>query len=293
LLLFPGDSIVLAMYQPHYLSAINPHAGDLKTNLLSELRSYLRIQGESDEDLYRKCQDAGRTIFDEWRRLKIDPKDKKAVTQFYLDTTLYCYELIGLEIDVTEPRQEQLQTFVKVLKESKKLYGCDYGSGVGTLGIYFNKNGIHCDFADVSETNLKFIAERLKARQIRGPKLIALLEEELPENHYDFITAFDVIEHVTDPVEVVQHLSTRLKTGGFLIFNLLYHNEEGTPHLLQDPNLIRKNIRSFGFKKVTSIGEFKIYQKVSRPTFLNSAIHLTDSVFWDFKDKMKRSASSK
>ena len=79
--------------------------------------------------------------------------------------------------------------------------------------------------------NLSFIAKRLEKRGLRGPKMIPLLKEDILDQEYDFITAFDVLEHVTDPVELVERISSKLKPGGFFIFNLLYDNEEGTPHL--------------------------------------------------------------
>jgi 2-polyprenyl-3-methyl-5-hydroxy-6-metoxy-1,4-benzoquinol methylase len=272
-------------YRQHYEKALNPTPGDLKHNLLEELRSYLKINLD-DTALYEACQKAPQRILDEWKKEKIDVRDSKAVTQFYLNKDFYCYELIGLEIDAPMQRQEQLLEIGEVLKAAGSKLGCDYGSGIGTLGIYLNRIGVTCDFADVSQVNLDFVAARLKKRNLNQPRLINLLKETLPPNQYDFVTAFDVIEHVADPLALVKEIIGKLKVGGLFIFNLLYHDEGDSPHILRDPNPIRKNIRSFGMEKVGSIGEFKIYKKASRPEFMNKILGYVDNVFWDMKEKI-------
>ena len=107
------------MYDEHYLKALNPQAGDLKANLLAELRGYFNLAAR-DEDLYETCRNAGASIFQQWRERKIDPKDKAAVTKFYVETPLYCYELLGIEIDAPKYRQDQLKDFAELLKGNQK-----------------------------------------------------------------------------------------------------------------------------------------------------------------------------
>jgi 2-polyprenyl-3-methyl-5-hydroxy-6-metoxy-1,4-benzoquinol methylase len=273
-------------YQDHYKAALNPISGDLKLNLLRELKSYLKISTD-EETVYKTCQQATQNILDNWQKQKINPTDATAVSSFYTNMDLYCYELIGLEIDAPVYRQEQLKQFVELLKNNKRLRGCDFGSGIGTLGIYLNQNGVQCDFADVSDINLDFISARLQQRNLKGVKTINLNREQLPAEHYEFITAFDVLEHVANPIEIIQEIHSKLRVDGLFIFNLIYHNEENTPHILGDPNPIRKSIRGFGFRKLTSIGEFKVYKKVDRPAFVNSTIRALDEVFWNFKTKVQ------
>src|SRR5687767_5661529 len=102
-------------YDSHYLKSLNPKPGDLKANLLEELRSYLQVPAR-DEELYAVCKNATQLILEEWRKRGIDPKDKDAVTRFYVDTKLYCYELLTLEIEAPKYRQDQLKNFAEFLK---------------------------------------------------------------------------------------------------------------------------------------------------------------------------------
>ncbi len=277
-------------YQDHYVRALAPSASPngeaLPAQLLGELRDYFKIPASmSDDELLAKCRAATEDILVEWKSRKIDPRDTKAVTAFYVETNLYCYELLTLEIEASQGRQDQLKDFVGLLRKHGKTQGCDYGSGIGTLGIYLNRNGIHCDFADVSDTNLGFIRERLNRRGLQA-RTFNLTRESLPAGEYDFITAFDVLEHAADPVSLVGDIASRLKPGGLFIFNLLYDNEPDTPHVLMDPNPIRKNIRGFGLSKVESIGEFKIYRRVSRPRILNELVRGFDRGFWSLRERI-------
>lgn len=273
-------------FSPAYDSALNYAPGNLAANLLAELRQYTGSTA-SDDELLAQCRAATAAINEEWRAKKIDPKDKEAVTRFYVETSLYCYELIGIEIDTAPARQELLAHLTALLKQHGKLHGCDYGSGVGTLGIYLNRNGIQCDFADVSPKNLGFVKQRLERRGITGRTLYPLMNEKLPAGKYDFITAFDVIEHVADPEALLTELVSKLKTDGLLIYNLIYNNEPDTPHVLQDPNIVRKKIRGLGMTMVGTLEEFKIYRKVDRPALMNRAIELADRAFWDLREWLR------
>lgn len=102
------------IYEKHYEAAMNYRPGDLKANLLAELRSYLNLGPVNDDELFRDCKGATDAILQSWRSRKINPKNKEAVTQFYVETPLYCYELIGFEIDTPLHRQKQLEDFAKL-----------------------------------------------------------------------------------------------------------------------------------------------------------------------------------
>lgn len=282
----------MTSHQDHYLKALNPSSGAIKHNLLEELRKHLKLS-LADDELYARCKGASDALLAEWRARRIDPKDRDAVTRFYAETQLYLYELLALEIDATEYRQTQLKELADFLRARGKTQGLDYGSGIGTLGIYLNRSGIRCDFADVSRANLEFIRHRLQTRGLTAPSLTHLESERLPSSGYDFITAFDVLEHVTDPVGLIGEISGKLNVGGIFIFNLLCEDEEDTLHILRDLNPIRKSIRGFGLRKLTAFGEFKVYQKVRRPVAVNSLLRAMDSAFWELRETVRGLRASK
>lgn len=287
-----------------FQAAVGLRPGEkLKETSVQELKAFLNLP-EAFDAIRNRCEGATQEILAEWRDQKISPSDSKAVLRFYQQTGLYCYELIGLEYQFGDHRARQFYEIAEVIKKIIKkslpnpqspIRGCDFGSGVGTLGIYLNRLGLPCDFADVSALNLSFIGERLKSRGIQGVQTILLDGElsnrALQNDRYDFITAFDVLEHAVNPRELLRSMISKIKVGGLLIFNLLYDNEEGTPHLLRDPNLIRTEIRGMGMAKVGSIGEFKVYQKRDRWAITNSLLRSLDKAFWFMKGRLKRNKS--
>ena len=51
----------------------------------------------------------------------------------------------------------------------------------------------------------------------------------VPEQHYDLIGAFDVIEHIDDDHAAVASIATRLKPGGKLVITVPAHRGCGRP----------------------------------------------------------------
>lgn len=261
---------------------------DLRTDLLGELRSFFQIPSQvTDDQLFEQCLAGAQTLTQEWRDRKVDPKNAETVLSFYAETRAYCYELVGLDLLAPEGRMRQLGAFSTFLKERGAKSGLDFGSGIGSTGITLLRSGFQCEFADVSPNNLEFIRLRLKNRKLQA-KTHLLPEASLPQGAYDFVLAMDVLEHVQDPIEKIAELRTLLKPGGFLFFNLIAGHDDNDPlHLMEDPFLVRKRIRQLGFRKVHSIGEFKVYQRVERPDLINRALGSLDSVFWNLRVAIK------
>ncbi|MBL7716113.1 MAG: class I SAM-dependent methyltransferase [Bdellovibrionales bacterium] len=261
---------------------------EVQTNLLGELREYFKIPTEvTDTAILDRCRNATQSLTDEWRGWAKPLESEGEITQFYRTTHQYCYELVGLDIASSAHRRQQLFEFQALLKEKGKVKGLDYGSGVGSTGLYLRGCGFEVDYADVSKTNLGFIQLRSKNRGF-GCTTYDLVEQSIPESTYDFILAMDVLEHVPDPLKTLNDLHRYLKPDGLLFFNLIVnHNDhDGDPlHLLQDPYLIRKNIRKTGFARVGSVGEFKIYQRSGLPKPLRTLFGSFDHAFWAFRQK--------
>ncbi|MDT8375309.1 MAG: class I SAM-dependent methyltransferase [Mariprofundaceae bacterium] len=57
------------------------------------------------------------------------------------------------------------------------------------------------------------------ARQIPGAEVFNgfLHQADYPDNHFDIITLFEVIEHLTDPISLIKEIGRILKPGGLLL----------------------------------------------------------------------------
>ena len=91
------------------------------------------------------------------------------------------------------------------------------GCGTGEF-ISFAKNNYDMFGFDISEAAIKIAQER---NPQLSTQLWAYKDEEynLPSNFYDAICAWDVIEHLRNPVPIFQQLMKSLKSGGYLFIS--------------------------------------------------------------------------
>ena len=98
-------------------------------------------------------------------------------------------------------------------KESGKLL--DIGCGVGDFLHFAEQNGWQCTGAEPSEDASSIAKKRIKA-EIMFPKDL----EKLPDESFDVITMWHVLEHVSDLQWQVNQLNRLLKKGGRLVVAL-------------------------------------------------------------------------
>lgn len=91
----------------------------------------------------------------------------------------------------------------------------DVGCGVGDFLHYAEQNGWQCTGAEPSEDAASIAKKRIKA-EIMLPKDL----EKLPDESFDVITMWHVLEHVSDLQWQVNQLNRLLKKGGRLVIAL-------------------------------------------------------------------------
>ena len=91
----------------------------------------------------------------------------------------------------------------------------DIGCGVGDFLHYAEQNGWQCTGAEPSEDAALIAKKRIKA-EIMLPKDL----EKLPDESFDVITMWHVLEHVSDLQWQVNQLNRLLKKGGRLVIAL-------------------------------------------------------------------------
>jgi 2-polyprenyl-3-methyl-5-hydroxy-6-metoxy-1,4-benzoquinol methylase len=103
--------------------------------------------------------------------------------------------------------------------------------------------------ADISGPLLSFARWRFQQRALRA-QIVDLKCDKLPENAYDIATAFDVLEHVPDPISVLRDLHRCLSPDGVLMLNLPGPEVGDRPmHYAHDENALLAEAAGMGFRQ--------------------------------------------
>lgn len=112
----------------------------------------------------------------------------------------------------------KIKDFTKRIGEIEELYKTkgkllDIGSGLGTFLNICQKRGWQAYGEDVSEYAASYVQEKLGLKVYEGK----LSDLELPNNCFDIITLWDVIEHSENPSVLLKEIYRILKKDGLVV----------------------------------------------------------------------------
>ncbi len=224
---------------------------------MAELAEYL---GVSVEEAEARCWLAARRMADEWRAA--NPETPDGILRFYRETTSYIGDLVherskpfgfGGYHAVESVLLARARGFASVL---------DFGSGDGSCGVLYARNGLDTTVADVSPYLLAFVRRRFARRGLRGAFLL-LPDEALPAGAFDLVTAFDTLEHVASPLDALAAIHRSLRPGGCLVANTPFGVTDIHPmHIPYDPAAFLRGARRMGFRVARfTLREFHLFEK--------------------------------
>lgn len=116
----------------------------------------------------------------------------------------------------------------------KKGNFCEYGCGVGPISqwILKKRKDINITLVDIPSRTLDYCKKKYK-----NTKRIEILEvgfgkDGLPlKKYYDSIACLDVLEHTLNPLEIIEHIISHLKIGGYIFINHHILGKEKGPNL--------------------------------------------------------------
>ncbi|MGI8633469.1 MAG: class I SAM-dependent methyltransferase [Solirubrobacterales bacterium] len=115
----------------------------------------------------------------------------------------------------------------------------DYGCGIGSDGLALLEAGYEVEFADFDNPSTRYLRWRLARRGLDVP--VHDLDAGVPGG-FDGAYAFDVLEHLTDPVAVLEQIEQRT---ALVCVNLLEpaEDEPAVHHTLPIGGLLRRIAR--------------------------------------------------
>ena len=153
----------------------------------------------------------------------------------------------------------------------------DFGCGVATASLLFDKLGWEVTAADISGPLLDFARWRMNDRGA-NIKICDLRRARLPDDEYDVICAFNTIGHVPNALDTISDLRRALRSNGFLFFDIdTRTKEENIPwHLYQQDGEIVRSVRKLGFHKATMLGPMHVFRKTEMAPLQRSFVGAYD-----------------
>jgi len=108
----------------------------------------------------------------------------------------------------------------------------NYGCGAYYHPLELSKYGFNLTFADFNQKYFQFM-KKIFSESVNFHTIDS--DTSLTEI-YDYIICQEVLEHVLEPERVLEHLTTHLKSGGYLSLSTFFDDMNG-----QDPSHLRKN----------------------------------------------------
>lgn len=117
----------------------------------------------------------------------------------------------------------------------------EIGCGIGAFAKILKERGFDVQATDISSYILKKAKKNLPQIDF---KVLDIEKGSKEKNKYDYIFAFEVLEHLKNPLRAIENSKIMLKEGGALIFSTPYPTRE----TLSDPFHINVNLPEFWLK---------------------------------------------
>lgn len=122
--------------------------------------------------------------------------------RFYRTSTGYLYNLTAFAM--TGTKLPYLRELIRRVPPRARLL--DYGCGIGSDGLALLRAGYRVEFADFANPSTEYLRWRLRRHGLEAP--VHDLETSVPTG-FDAAYAFDVIEHVPDPLAFLREMEER------------------------------------------------------------------------------------
>lgn len=233
----------------------------LNRKWLDELREYYGWKDDNQfwKTYYKKRKEASKLWYQKIR------KTEKQIRSFYAESDYWVLRQMYIHKNNCFPE------IAKFIPKTGNVLFCEYGCGVASVTAWLipRFDNLKYSLADINTPTLKFAKWRF--RNNKNVEIIKIPLNNLPfKKKYDFITCFEVLEHVTQPLKIVKHLVDHLKIGGILFVDFIA-DEADDENLAQSQaqrnktiNFLNKNLKPIwaldkNWKKNGGFGQYTKY----------------------------------
>ncbi|ADV33864.1 3-demethylubiquinone-9 3-O-methyltransferase [Candidatus Blochmanniella vafra str. BVAF] len=149
----------------------------------------------------------------------IDPKEIK---RFNLSASQW-WNTNGIFQSLHHINNTRLHYIIKYSNGLHKKKILDIGCGGGILSESMARKGAKVTGLDYSSNSLNIAKKHALSHNLIINYKLETIEQHLLNhtNHYDIITCMEVLEHVPNPLEIINACSSMIKIGGSIFFSTL------------------------------------------------------------------------
>ncbi|MBW2018274.1 MAG: methyltransferase domain-containing protein, partial [Deltaproteobacteria bacterium] len=166
--------------------------------------------------------------------------------------------------------RERIEIVTEMVRLFKVKRAADYGAGSGDICLALAKEGVETFSVDIPGKTSRFAALRYKEAGLEVKCLSPEEFQELPPEHLDLVTSFDVFEHLINPFGFVRDTWEKLSDGGIFILSADLHNFSDEAHIadhyIYEPFLIQL-IENVGFEFMDSAVHWRPHIRGEKFTF--------------------------
>lgn len=270
---------------------INGSATTPTEAVLNELHRYSGIPlAEVDELVKTAPSKTGL----EWRAG--DRSTAQGLQEFYDNVDHWVYGTLGYHARQAEGEHLPLPVQVAAMLDARQPGSfLDFGAGVATAGLLFDRLGWQVTCADVSAPLLQFAKWRVKDRGV-AIRVMDLRDERLPEDAFDVICAFNTMAHVRDTLQTLKDLHRALRPDGLLIFDVDTRPKDAEmPWHTSKASPVLRVVRRLGFVAEPRLGGLYVFKKIKSNLLARGVVgaldylRYTDAATWIRSQYWRRS----
>lgn len=235
---------------------------DITSCTKREVKDYLRI---SDEDLDKYWGEKGtQKIKKDWQ--ETNTKAPQEIEKFYENEVAYIPKLASWHCI---KKNDTILQIVRSLQFAVR-HNChkylDFGCGIGSSGLLFHYYGFEVELVDISTPLLDFAKFRFHLRGIKSRVISTDLKKTKiqKQNYYEFASAVEVLEHISDPAEIMKVIHQLLIKRGFIFITTPFFPDKERPQHIVTSFSVIPDMLKVGFREisVSDDGINRIWQKI-------------------------------
>lgn len=211
--------------------------------------------GEDAGTVLRRCEGAIAEGFRRWE--EANPAGAEDIVDFYRRNDFYLYQLTRSNF-YEGGRTEYVDEAWGFVGAGARLL--EIGPGAGDVALALAARGALVTTLDVNPRLLEFIRFKALRRSISLGTTI-----DWPDGPIDAALAFDVLEHVPDPVATVKALIERLADRGRLLLRLPDEEEDVPMHFTGVRPKVEAYLKERGFVRLVTVTDLDVFERRSAP----------------------------